>query len=763
MLNILKNNLKSYLHNWKTIVFRADIHLIWGCNFKCIMCDNWKNEVEMYFKYDDLIKYILILKNIYNCNYVRFHGQEPTMYNRLEDLILFSKNIWLRVAIKTNWWLISNTRLIKILKGWLDELYLSIDWPNKEIHDEIRWVKWSFDKNIDIIIKAKKINPNLKIYINSVVMMSNYIYLKDMVELWFKYKLNRVSFVFLNDKNRKDINNLNLDKEKFINYFENDILEIYKKSDLYNIPVDFSPFISNFVWKDNYFIINELKNNFYSYKNEILNFYNWEYWKTFYDNYWCKWPLDHCSINFNWDMFWCCVVERDKNNAVWNVIKDDLFWLWNTKKYQLYRENSDSNCSYSKKCASNFYTRKNLFKSIYLDDNLFSLDTPLNYYRYLKELNNESAEVLNSIKLIKLRNILLHFYCNLPFYKELLLQNNIKEEDLQNINSLHFIEKLPILDKKILKDNIDEIFNLSKWKEYLKWKTSWNSWDSLDFRYPLDFKRYIKQIVWFSLWGNFTYNYTYFSVTPLNCNQIIINNIIEPDYVRKIYINIYSFKYSKELFEWIKEIFDNNKNVKTLHWDSKYLLFIIQWFIKYWIKLPNLNLISISYSYTNKSLKEFIKKSFWCKIIDNYWCSEVWPISFDNLWVKNVYWDNIFIEENNNEIIVSDLDNVFFPFIRYKNWDLWSIKDNIIELYWKKSQNLNWLNLKDIDDYFYNNFPDILFYQFEDDKVNIIWWKYEIKILELSISNFIWKEIKVVILDSQFFKLGKCSKFKIIN
>jgi hypothetical protein len=57
------------------------------------MCDNWKREIEMDFKYEDLIKYILILKKEYNCNYVRFHGQEPTMYSKLEDLIFFSKKI----------------------------------------------------------------------------------------------------------------------------------------------------------------------------------------------------------------------------------------------------------------------------------------------------------------------------------------------------------------------------------------------------------------------------------------------------------------------------------------------------------------------------------------------------------------------------------------------------------------------------------------------------------------------------------------------
>jgi molybdenum cofactor biosynthesis enzyme MoaA len=57
------------------------------------MCDNWKKEVEMNFTFDELKRNLVILKKVYNCNYVRFHGQEPTMYSKLEDLILFSKKI----------------------------------------------------------------------------------------------------------------------------------------------------------------------------------------------------------------------------------------------------------------------------------------------------------------------------------------------------------------------------------------------------------------------------------------------------------------------------------------------------------------------------------------------------------------------------------------------------------------------------------------------------------------------------------------------
>ena len=43
---------------------------------------------------------------------------------------------------------------------------------------------------------------------NSVVMRENYKMLPKMVDFGGKYKLDRVSFVFLNDKNRRDIDEI---------------------------------------------------------------------------------------------------------------------------------------------------------------------------------------------------------------------------------------------------------------------------------------------------------------------------------------------------------------------------------------------------------------------------------------------------------------------------------------------------------------------------------------------------------------------------
>jgi phenylacetate-CoA ligase len=682
----------------------------------------------------------------------------------LEDLILFSKKLWIRVAIKTNAWLLSDTRLIKIIKYWLDDLYLSIDSSDENIHDYIRWKKWAFHKNLNVIKKVKKINPKINIYVNSVVINSNFKTLPWMIDFWRKNKIDRVSFVFLNDKNRKDIDDLSLTKEEFINFFSNWMIDIYKKAILYWIQVDFSPNLSSLTLKNYDKIIYELENNFDYYKPEIEAFYKWLYWKFFYDKYWCFWPLDHCSINYTGDLYSCCVVERDKENSVWNVFENDLTNLWNSQKYKSSRISSNINCSYALKCASNFNSRKTLFKSIYLDENLYSKNIPLNYYRYLKELSESDLKTINDIKIEKLKKILLHFYNNLDFYRKLLSDNNIKKEDILAIKSVDFVKKLPIIDKNTLKQNYEEIRQLSLWKDILQWKTSGSSGNQFEFLYPLDFKRYIKQIAIFSNESSFTYKDYYFSLTPLNCNQTIINSIKEPNYVKKKYITIADFDFKKETFEYTKEIFKNNPLIKFLHWDSKYILYLVLLFKKFNSDLPKLDAIFLSYSYTNQALKDYIKKCFSCNIFDNYGCSEVGPISAD--WENwSNFWDNILIYDKNKEIFVTDLDNYYFPFINYRNWDMGKITDNEIKIYWKKEQSINWKSLIDIDRLMYNKFKEIVFYQFAWD---IFYYFSELSIDEEKLLKelfwFLWEEFEIQKLpENNFFKIWKCSKFKIVT
>ncbi|MCI5118519.1 MAG: hypothetical protein D3913_11305 [Candidatus Electrothrix sp. LOE1_4_5] len=61
-----------------------------------------------------------------------------------------------------------------------------------------------------------------------------------------------------------------------------------------------------------------------------------------------------------------------------------------------------------------------------------------------------------------MKRLLFRFYDGLEFYRELLEDVGIFREDIENIDSLEFVERLPVLDKSILKENLEGIKRLSE-------------------------------------------------------------------------------------------------------------------------------------------------------------------------------------------------------------------------------------------------------------------------------------------------------------
>lgn len=723
------------------------------------MCDNWKQKYEVNFTKAEFKKIILTLKLKFRCDYIRFHGQEATLYKDLNDLIEFSKKMKMRVALKTNGWLLTDTRLYKALDIGLDELYLSVDSSESKLHDEIRWIPGSFDKNIDLVKKTREYAPSVWVYFNSVVMRQSYKTLPALLDVCQKYGVMRQSFVFLNDKNRKDIGHVNLSKQEFEDFFKNEIPEIYKKSIQHNIPVDFSPFVSQFVGEKPEKILSMLRSPDEHITYQIDNFYRGIYGQDFYDRYGCQGPIDHASLNYNWDMFGCCVVERDRSNKVWNILKDDLGALWNDSRYKLYRHRSNYSCSYGHKCASNFQTRKSLFQDTYLNEEVFDMNHPYNYYRYIKEIWNETPEVLCERRDKKINLLIEQISKNIPQY----------EQEVKGASEKFSTEKfsrLSFLSKNKLSELYDFIDNSIKHDEsIMKGHTSGSSGFRLDFLAPCNFRRYVKQIAMFSQVSNFWFYDWYYSITPTNCHQTSVNKWELPVYVKKQYIWIEDFTFSREAFDEIRSSFDS-RAYKYIYADSKYLLYIILLYKTYSTKLPSIDHIFLSYTHTNRWLKEFINSSFWSPITEIYGCSEVWPIAY-SLWeTYQIFWDNLIVEEHDWELVVTDLENSFFPFIRYKNGDECKITGNMLEFTWKKWQEITWKSITSIDTIVYKSFPEIIYYQFIGknflyyaentvDKVEV--WKLLIEELE---KEYIIEELG----SHQFFEISPdCWKYKSIN
>ena len=118
----------------------------------------------------------------------------------------------------------------------------------------------------------------------------------------------------------------------------------------------------------------------------------------------------------------------------------------------------------------------------------------LNYYLYIEENN---IEQLKKNQLDELKSLILHAKEKSKFYSE--LYQDITIEDIKSLDS---ISKLPIVDKEVVRQNINDIYTISK-KEAVTVFTGGTTGKSLEIRYTKKDLQYraAKQDAWKSSLG----------------------------------------------------------------------------------------------------------------------------------------------------------------------------------------------------------------------------------------------------------------------
>lgn len=761
--NPILDNFIQYKNTGKNNIFRVDLHIISGCNFRCIMCDNWKREIELNLSETEVLELIRKLYRDYHCRYIRFHGQEPTLYQGLERAVFFAKKLGIKVAIKTNGWLLSDAKLVTLLWYGLDEIYLSIDGPSEEVNDIIRGKVWAFRKNLRILGLAKKISPGVKTYINSVVMDQNSECIDKMVDLGHAHNVDRVSFVFLNTKNKEDISDIALSEDRLMDFFRKTVPSILRRSIETDIPVDFSPNLSSLCGQHSATVLKGIETDFLSYEDEIRAFASGEYGKHFYDRYGCSGPIDHASINYTGDMYGCCVVDRSPENSVGNIIESDVSRLWSSDRYQAYRDNSDEHCGHAKLCASNFFTRKSLFRDIYLKEELYDTKTsPVRYYRYLRELYETDYRLIEQIRTRKFRSLLLSVYETHPFYRDILDHAGITRAEIETAESYRsLLARLPILDKSDLLQFYNAIIgNINLTAPNIDTgETAGSTGESLEYYYPRNFTRFVKQVSVFSRQSGFVFSDAYFSFTPRNCNFRPLGD--EPGYVKKKYLPLPDkFDLNDRVYFQKLHIFlTENNDIRFLHSDSRHLLFAVLGLRAFGFPLPGLTAIFLTYSHTGKQLRKFLAETLKAPVFDNYGCSEVGPIAGEIAGKWKILSESVIVESVDGELVITDLDNPVFPFIRYRNGDMGEVRDNSIVLSGKKEWIINGRTLREIDDFLSEQHPEVITYQFYKNEFLYYGKEVVVESVIRSLEWFLGITYRPVSCTDRFFETGSCSKF----
>lgn len=304
--------------------------------------------------------------------------------------------------------------------------------------------------------------------------------------------------------------------------------------------------------------------------------------------------------------------------------------------------------------------KTNFHKIIYDLGLLFRNNLIFEKYNFLKNSENWAMKELEAYQLEKLKNIVAYAYDNSKFYRRKMEEIKIKPTDLSTLQDIKY---LPITEKRELKENKNYNY-INTGEKVLYSETSGSTGE------PLVFYRNKTWDAWHR--ASIYRGYSWHGIAPHNRNGYLWGF----DFENTIKIKILDFLQNRfRLFSYDQKSIDNFikklSKAEFLKGYSSMIYYIAKYLNNNNIHLNNLKLIigtseKIYDHYNMEAMKAFGKK-----IVSEYGAAETGIIAFEcEKGNMHLNMETCIVEQdNNNQIIVTNLFSHSFPIIRYKLGD----------------------------------------------------------------------------------------------
>jgi phenylacetate-CoA ligase len=284
-------------------------------------------------------------------------------------------------------------------------------------------------------------------------------------------------------------------------------------------------------------------------------------------------------------------------------------------------------------------------------------------YSFLKKSEEWSIDELKSYQLKKCKELVTYAYNNSYFYKNKFDKNNIEPSDLKQLEDL---SKFPIVTKNELLNQNDEIQIKVKSEKMFFSETSGSSGEPLVFYRNAKWDARHRAAIfrgysWYNVhpWNKNGYFWGYNLSSKEKFKTKILDflqnrfRIFSYDkdsiksFAKKLSRADYLEGYSSMIYETAKIINQNNMNITT-----------------------NLKMIKGTSEKIYDKYQEEVMTAFGKKMISEYGAAEAGIIAFEcpegNM---HITMENVIVEEENSEIVITNLLSQSFPIIRYKLGD----------------------------------------------------------------------------------------------
>lgn len=294
------------------------------------------------------------------------------------------------------------------------------------------------------------------------------------------------------------------------------------------------------------------------------------------------------------------------------------------------------------------------------------------YYLQYKKTQWYSKEEMAEYQLSKLRELIKHCYANVPYYTRLMQERGINPIA---VNSMSYLGQFPVLTKEIIKENYD-LFTPINSNNIRGIKTSQTGGTTGSILHKRNDAKTRS-----SIWGSYRRFYDWMGIS--SSDKVLTywgGHVIShgfKDKVGKYISNKLKNTVAFDAYDTRPEVLDMIAN----HLKSGEIKLIRSY--PQALYTLALRLKEKGYSFSVKAImttsepimpqhRKLFKEVFGCDSFDQYGCGEIGGIAYECAEHKGLHVteERVYLETNdNNDLLITDLDNYVMPFIRYWNAD----------------------------------------------------------------------------------------------
>ncbi len=294
------------------------IKLVYTCNLRCVMCKHWRESRPSPLSGDRFKELIAELAQM-GCYKIHFTGGEPLLRRDAVDLVAFANERGIRVTMTTNGTLVTKELVRSLIQAGLRGVNISIDSPDRKIHESIRGVKGSWKKATRVVQYFRRYaeKGKINVRVNTVVSRLNYHSLTSMPDFAFQLGADSLNLIGIDDHWTDNLRMRSRDVAFYNQRIAPEIANRGLELGLFTTEDQAYPFGHSH------------ETNVYARKGEYA--FGW------YQEHPCYVPWFHSLIDFDGLVYICCST-REQTPSLGNLNLNSFSEIWNGPVYHYIRE-----------------------------------------------------------------------------------------------------------------------------------------------------------------------------------------------------------------------------------------------------------------------------------------------------------------------------------------------------------------------------------------------------------------------------------------